>query len=300
MALLDKSKASYAYKALLGKSHTSNDRELYNESIASGIILSGNRIFGDEINSNPSDISNTNIVSELLTLILEPVLGSDTQTIGVHLAYRTKLNSTVPTSLVGKINPLTKIAYAPNDYVGNIIPQSFGDSFRPLLFSDTSATIEIPPSSAADWFIDCFSGIVVQETDAPFDLNNNGRVKAYVYIGKFINESIKSSGSKPTLLDKNLTPINVANINGATSGLTISATPVSDGYVEVTVNGIVINLGTSSSNGDGYFAQPSTNGTVGRNIADIQIGDEFIWNSLIATYQLETSDSVNFNYNIPI
>jgi hypothetical protein len=303
MSLLDKSKANYAFKSLLGKSHTSNNRELYNEAIPSGIILTGSRIFGNDINSNPTDPSNTGIVSDLITLVLEPVLGSDTVVLGTYQSYRTKLNGTVPASLVGKTNPLTKLAYAPNDYVGNLIPQSFGDNFRPLLFSDAAATVEIPPSSSADWFIDCFAGIVTQEgydDGASFVLGNNGRVKAYVYIGQFISQTIQASGSKPTLLDKNMTPLNVAGSNGVFSGLTITNTPISDGYVEVTVNGIVINLGTSSSNGDGYFAQPSSGGTIGRNLADIQAGDEFYWNSILALYPLDNTDSVSFNYNVGV
>lgn len=198
MALLDKSKASYAFKALLGRAHTSNDRELYNEAIPSGIIVSGTRVFADKISPNPNDSSNSGIVSAQIPLLLEAVLGSDTVTSGTYLAYRCKLGASVPQSLVGKINPLTGVAYQANDYVGNIIPQSFGTDFRPILYSDTALTNEIPPSDSSDWFIDCFSGVIVQEAGGDgtsFNLGGNGRLKAYIYTGRFVTDALASVGS---------------------------------------------------------------------------------------------------------
>lgn len=199
MAFLDKSKANYAFKALNGKAHTSNGRELSNESIVSGITLSAGRIFADSINTNPADSSNTGIVSAQITLILEAIAGSDTFTLGEYQGYRAKLSGTVPASLVGITNPVTGAPYAANDYVGNIIPQSFGDNYRPILYSDAAATIEIPPSSAADWFIDCYAGVVVQEGSedggTPFILGSNGRLKAYIYTGRSVKDALTSGGS---------------------------------------------------------------------------------------------------------
>ncbi len=89
MAFLDKSKANYAFKALLGKAHTSNLRELSNEAIASGVTLTAARIFADSINSTPNHASNSGIVSDLVTLVLEAVAGSDTSVLGTYHAYRT-------------------------------------------------------------------------------------------------------------------------------------------------------------------------------------------------------------------
>ena len=198
MAFLDKSKANYAFKALNGKAHTSNGRELSNESIASGVTLSASRIFADAINSNPADSSNSGIVSAQITLVLEAIAGSDTFTLGEYQGYRAKLGASVPASLVGITNPITGSPYAANDYVGSIIPQSFGDNFRPILYSDAAATIEIPPSSAADWFIDCFAGIIVQEGSedggTPFILGANGRLKAYIYTGRSVKDALTSGG----------------------------------------------------------------------------------------------------------
>jgi len=90
---------------------------------------------------------------------------------------------------------LTGSPYTLGDTVGNIIPQSFGIDFRPVLYSDAAATVEIPPSDASDWFIDPFAGVITQEAD---DIGNmfktstslsgphSGRIKAYIYIGEYV------------------------------------------------------------------------------------------------------------------
>lgn len=261
MALLDKSKASYAFKALLGRAHTSNDRELYNEAIPSGIIVSGTRVFADKIVPNPNDPANTGIVSGPFLLTLEAVLGSDTQSIGTYLAYRCKLGGIVPGSLTGKINPLTGVAYQANDYVGNIIPQSFGDNFRPILYSDSSATFEIPPSSSADWFIDCFSGVIVQEAGGdgtPFILGGNGRLKAYVYTGRFVTDALAAAGTGGSSLSewKN----SVLGFSGNTGSATLSF------YELPALTGTPLVSSASLSNGQRWIHKGST--VTGLNIYD--------------------------------
>jgi hypothetical protein len=217
MALIDTSKASSAFKLLQGKAHTSNLNELANEAISSGITMSAQRIFAENIHPTPNNSSNVGIVSAEIVLVLEAVSGSDTNQVGTPRAYRTKLGGSVPASLVGKINPVTNAVYAINDYVGSIIPQSFGVDFRPRLYSDAAATVEIPPSSAADWFIDCFAGVVTQEGQSEgasgFTLGANGRVRAYVYVGDFVSDAIGGVGTVNLISGSGTTVINT-NIGG--------------------------------------------------------------------------------------
>jgi len=70
MAFVDKTKANYSFKVLQGKAHTANDRELANETIASGLILSSDRIFADRIDSTPGATANAGIVSDQITLTI--------------------------------------------------------------------------------------------------------------------------------------------------------------------------------------------------------------------------------------
>jgi hypothetical protein len=107
------------------------------------------------------------------------------------------------------------------------------------------------------------------------------------------------SGSVPTKSNKNMQPASAGTSgNGVPTLLTIAGTPASDSYVQVEINGMGVVLGTSSANGDCYFAAPGTGGSVGRTIANIQANDEFFWNGANAGFALDTLDRVDFLYNI--
>lgn len=179
MAFQDKTKANVGFKKIVGKAHTSNSREHFNESEVSGFTLSSSRIFANKIDPTPSN--NYGIVSELISLTLEVVSGANT-------SYVAKLGSIVPASLQNSINPLTGMLYASYDRVGNLIPESFGDDFRPILKNNGT---EVPPLDSSDWFIDTFSGIVTQEDDGDSPLLNliNGSLECYIYIGDFIDDT---------------------------------------------------------------------------------------------------------------
>lgn len=212
MAFVDKTKANYAFKVLQGKAHTANDRELANETIASGLILSSDRIFADRVNVTPGATANAGIVSAQITLTIKPIAGSDGENLGTWASYRCYLEGSVPTSLIGVTNPLTGATYSLGDTVGNIIPQSFGSDFRPVLYSDSGTTTEIPPSDASDWFVDPYSGVVTQEADDTGNMfktsttlsgPHEGRLKAYIYIGDYVIDKLgtSTSGGSSTITD---------------------------------------------------------------------------------------------------
>lgn len=75
----------------------------------------------------------------------------------------------------------------------------------------------------------------------------------------------------------------------------ITYTPAVDGYVEVNINGVAINLGDGVTTLPCYFKEPIFPFTV-RAIGDIQAGDLLYWNGSIAGYQLDTADVVDFLY----
>lgn len=243
MAFINKTKANYSFKVIQGKAHTANDRELSNESIASGILLSSERIFADSINSTPTDPSNSGIVSSQVTLRIEPIVGSDGENLGVWAGYRCYINGTVPATLSGVINPLTGSPYADDDPIGNIIPQSFGDDFRPVLYEDSALTTEIPPSDASDWFLDPYAGIITQEADDPSNMfktsttltgPHEGRLVCYIYIGDYVIDRLggSSTTSSSEWLDSVITatsslPVSPSNgdrylLDSGASGITFS------------------------------------------------------------------------------
>ena len=82
--------------------------------------------------------------------------------------------------------------------------------------------------------------------------------------------------------------------NGAPSGITLDFTPFADGSVQVFINSVALTESYGDKTGDVYFSNDG--GTTSRNVADIEAGDELIWNGLIAGYDLATTDIIEIVY----
>ncbi len=180
------------FKRILGKSHTSNDRDPANEPFSSDFVIAAQNVWAESISPTPATAITDGVSSALLTLELEEVSGTDNA--GTYSAYRTKLSGAVPASLSGKVNRKTGLAYASGDYVGDIIPKKIGDGFQSRLFA---GAVETPPLDASDWFVDCSAGVVVQEDDVPgnmIDYSTTGTLQCYVYIGAFLPDAITVGG----------------------------------------------------------------------------------------------------------
>ncbi len=245
MAFLDTTKANIAYKQVLGKIHTNNNRESFNEPESTLPITLGQFAWADKVHpTTPGDSSNSGIVSSLLTFDLVAVSGTDGT--GVPSSYYCKLGAVVPSDLVGKINPRTGAAYAAYDRVGNFIPASVHSNYRPKLFKNSTETT---PLDASDWFVDCFAGVVTQETDVPASMINystGSTVQAYVYIGKTISDAIIAAGSNIIFYDKKTVGNGITGVvDGSNVIFTLAATPDS-GSEHIYINGVLQNAGGSN------------------------------------------------------
>jgi hypothetical protein len=215
MAFLDKSKANYAFKALLGKAHTSAEREFANESILSGVTAQSSRIWADSIAKDAATAITDGVVTQVTGVILEPVSGAVAG--GIQSSYRLKLGVSVPAGLVGKVNPLTGLEYSSGDYIGGVIPEAFGNEgssdYRPILYNNS---IEVPPLDSSDWFLDPFGGVVTREGDADSSVAWSGpmTMDCYIYVGQTVSEAIENSAG--------FTPY---------EGLGITISPSGDGYI---------------------------------------------------------------------
>jgi hypothetical protein len=94
-------------------------------------------------------------------------------------------------------------------------------------------------------------------------------------------------------LDQTTTP---TNGNYSQTGITIEYTPFMDSNVIVTVNGIGVNLGNGIRTKDCYFSNDG--GTTARRIKDISGGDELFWNGGFAGYDLDSTDNIDFEYDV--
>jgi hypothetical protein len=81
--------------------------------------------------------------------------------------------------------------------------------------------------------------------------------------------------------------------DNADTGLSLSATPTAGGFVQVLVNGVVIELGNGVKTKDGYFSADS--GSTAKAHSAFASGDKFFWNGS-SVFTLDTTDRVDFLY----
>ena len=110
--------------------------------------------------------------------------------------------------------------------------------------------------------------------------------------------SVGASGVKaavPTTGDKEQQSAATSG-DGQTTAITIAATPAGDGYVQVLLNGIQVTLGDGVKTKDCYFSADA--GSTARAITAITAADVLYWNGVVVGFDLETTDYLDFNYNV--
>jgi hypothetical protein len=63
--------------------------------------------------------------------------------------------------------------------------------------------------------------------------------------------------------------------------------------VTIKVNGVEVNLGGNKLN-DCYFS--ADGGVTAKAIANIEAGDQLIWNGIIADFELDGADDIDISY----
>lgn len=95
---------------------------------------------------------------------------------------------------------------------------------------------------------------------------------------------------------RNLTPLNASGF-GQPTGITISHNPAATSYIEVNVNGMVIDVGNGlKMQWPCYFSRDG--GNIPLMYSEIEIGDQLYWNSNIAGFDLENTDTIDINYQV--
>jgi hypothetical protein len=273
MAFLDKSKANYAFKALLGKAHTSDNKELANETLMSGVTTQAQYVWAKPVAKTAAAAVSAGTAAYVSNIPMEAVSGAILS--GIQVSYRAKL-STVPASLTGKINPFTQVAYAAGDYLGQFIPESYGvtgsSDYRPILKNNGN---EVAPLDSADWFLDSFSGSVTREADSDSLTAWAGpmTISGYIYIGDMASNLLNpvdnswhsidiepGAGGVIKLGDKTVhqgfvinyimkmgTDIQYGNISVIHNGITVSDPPFNEFYFVENESSVAI---TSDFNGN--------------------------------------------------
>ena len=213
MAYDAKTQRLISLKKLAGKAQTSNDKDLANEGLPSGITLASNTVFGQAITTSPSSAALYTITGQVEYVRFQSIFiaGSDT-TAGRH-GFELKLPSDYEAN-----SSNSKAGTYPfiNDQTINItsgalqlVPPSFASSYEAKPFyGGTSAKdsgTQVPVLDARDWYLDYFNGILFQQ-DPPGTgdhAENPDFVEAYLYVGDMLDTVVDSKGGGGTGGDRN-------------------------------------------------------------------------------------------------
>jgi hypothetical protein len=178
----------------------------------------------------------------------------------------------------------------------NTPPGSPTDNDRYLVTATAAGLWSGQEDSIAVWSDEDVAWLFTVPTQGMVTTVDDESNEAYLYGGS--SWAVMAVGGVLTADDKAMTPA-VTLLNDEPTGLTITNTPMKDGYVVVSVNGVSYSVGDGVTTSDCYFTGDAT-GSPGpytpRAIADIVATDELIWNGFTAGISLAVTDSVDFGY----
>jgi hypothetical protein len=122
--------------------------------------------------------------------------------------------------------------------------------------------------------------------------SSNGRTPYVLFLEGVAETPSATEVGVNTGNDKNLTSTTTSG-NYSTTGIFITYTPFADSDVAVKINGIEVNLGGNKLK-ECYFS--ANGGTTAKAIANIEAGDQLIWNGVIAGFELDSLDDIDLAY----
>lgn len=297
MSLSTTSKVNVTLKKISGKAHTSNGKDLINESIGSGITTSYSTIFGESIPAEPNQSSYYDNIGdrvEYLRLTADFISGTDTSS-GRH-SFSLKLpsdyesNSSNPKA--GTYPFLNNQVFHTTKGKLQLVPTSFGNDYEAKPYYDDGTITLIPLTDERDWTLDYFNGILFQQ-DPPgtgAHLENPVYVDALIYIGSMLDDVVDnisaggsgsgtSSSGNTTLREKNIY-VATGSIAAATNiivpGVNFDLADQDPELIDLHLNGMLI----------------AHSGELGLGISDYDIID---YQTIQLNFTLETDDIVTIS-----
>lgn len=199
MALSSSSKENISLKKLVGKSHTSNSLEAFNENKTTSLTLSTSSIFAETIPTAPDstdlyDITNNAVEYVRLVATALPESLVD----GKFHAFKLSLpDDYVASSSNPKKDTLSfKNSEDLHSSIGKLqlVPPQFSDLYEAKVYYDGNGTksngTRIPLLDERSWYLDYFNGILFQEIPPNNANENPSHVEAYIYIGNMASTEI--------------------------------------------------------------------------------------------------------------
>jgi len=173
MSFSSASKEQISLKKLLGKAHTKNESEFYNESKSSGVSVNANTVFAEDIPSSPSSLSQnqtTNDIVEHVRLELTPLTESIQD--GKYHAFSAALPATYEDNAShskvgnGSFNNSTSIHSTQGKV--QFVSDSAGLDYEVKVYNGgTDSGIDsgsrIPILDNRRWYFDYFNGVLFQQ-----------------------------------------------------------------------------------------------------------------------------------------
>ena len=215
MSFTSDSKQQISLKKLVGKAHTKNQSEFFNEAKPSGLTVSAGTVFGETIPASPTSTNlydATDDIVEYLRLPLDSLAESLQD--GKYHGFSSKLPSNYESS--STYNKAGEGNFVNNKNIfetkGDIqlVPPSFGDAYEVKLYYGGDATTKgsgtrIPVLDNRNWYFDYFNGVLFQEVPPGTGehAQNPDFIEVFVYIGKKSSETNNSSLSSLWEIDPN-------------------------------------------------------------------------------------------------
>ena len=226
MALEDSAKINLALKKIQGKAQTSNQKDVYNESLGSNVSIGADTIFGESIPAYQS-ASFYSIVGgkvEKIRFSVNAIAGTKDDA-GLFQGFELKLpddyesNSSNPKAGTGNFTN-GKVLNSTNGTL-QIIPPSFGNGYTAKAHHTSSGVVEITPLDERDWVLDYFNGVYFQQDPPSNTALNPVYIDGYLYIGDYVDELIAAGAGSGDATGQG--PINSIQIHTGSGGISGSA-----------------------------------------------------------------------------
>jgi len=202
MALDNSAKINLALKKIQGKAQTSNQKDVFNESLGSNVSIGAATIFGKSI-PTPASSSHYTIIGSTVEMVrfeVSPIAGTKDDA-GLFQGFELKLPSNYESN---SSNPKAGTGNFVNGKVLNttngglqLVPPSFNNGYTVKAYHTSSGagvTTEITPLDARDWVLDYFNGIVFQQDPPSNTAENPVFVDGFLYIEDFVDDLLTSGG----------------------------------------------------------------------------------------------------------
>ena len=282
MALSSSSKENISIKKLVGKAHSSNSLEAFNESKTTGLTLSTTTIFADAITDSPTsenlyDITgNVEYVRLLATPIPESLVSGKYHAFKLSLPADYETNSSNANS--GSLSFLNSQDLHSTTGQLQLVPPSFSDSYEAkVYYGGTSAKnsgTRIPLLDERSWYLDYFNGIIFQETPPDNSNENPDYIEAFIYVGRMASERIAANNGQGGATQLNsLTDVTIGNIALAENHVLV--------YTSSNVFENKILSSTQLSDSDSLIRNTSSISDLSdvHDLTNIQVGNVLAWTS---------------------